>query len=110
MVFRKLEEFSEGTILDHVPTAAGVYIIYKSNGQPVYVGCSRRNIRARLLCHRRGNGNRKIAEKINKSKFKFEWEIMLSVEQAEAQLIKALGTRKYFNLRLETDPVDRYGD
>jgi hypothetical protein len=72
-------------------------------------GRSRRNIHARLLCHRRVNGNRKIAEKINKSKFKFEWEIMLSVEQAEARLIKALGTRKYFNLRPETDPADRDG-
>jgi hypothetical protein len=36
----------------------------------------------------------------------FEYQEMISVEQAEAMLIRELGTIRLGNLRRETDPAD----
>jgi excinuclease UvrABC nuclease subunit len=105
-MFRKPRLFNEQNVR-RVPEEAGVYIIYTLDGQPVYVGRSWRNIRTRLLrhLHRRGNCNIALAIK-HGIPLEFEWECMISVEQAEAILIKELGTCNFFNLRQETDPAD----
>jgi hypothetical protein len=92
-----------------VPKKPGVYIIYdRGSRQPVYVGRSRVDIRQRLLRHVQCRGSRKIAQALLAgAQFTFEYEPMLSVEQAEATLIHEFGDRnELFNLRRETDPAD----
>jgi hypothetical protein len=58
----------------------------------------------------RGTGNRIIAQALRVGagpSLRFEYQTMISDQQAEAQLIKALGSFNYANLRRETDPADR---
>jgi excinuclease UvrABC nuclease subunit len=91
-----------------VPNEPGVYVVYQSqqgSPKPFYVGRSRVSMYQRLLHHLRGTGSRKIAA-VNKANLVFEYQSMISVEQAEAILIRHLGTREYGNLRKETDPAD----
>jgi hypothetical protein len=84
-----------------------VYIIYDSNGTPFYVGRSRVSIHDRLRCHAGRTGSKKVRDALNRGeKLTFEWEEMLSPEQAEAQLIFTLGALAAGNLRRETDPAD----
>jgi excinuclease UvrABC nuclease subunit len=93
----------------YVPSVPGVYIIYLANGSPFYVGRSIVSVRDRLCCHAAGRGSQRVAELLRRGeKLTFEWEEMMSAEQAEAQLIKGLGTRgrEFGNLRRETDPAD----
>jgi len=88
---------------------AGVYVIHDLAG-PIYVGRSRVNIQTRLRHHLRGTGNRVIAQALRvraSPSLRFEYQTMISVEQAEAQLIEALGSSNYANLRREVDPADR---
>ena len=90
-----------------VPNGPGVYIIYRANGSPFYVGRSIVNIHDRLRCHATLAGSRKVREALGRGEIlSFEWEEMASPHQAEAQLIAALGTRTAGNLRRETDPAD----
>jgi excinuclease UvrABC nuclease subunit len=90
-----------------VPDGPGVYIIYKADGTPFYVGRSIVSIHHRLSCHANRMGSRKVREALARGeKLTFEWEEMWSPHQAEAQLIDALGTRLAGNLRRETDPAD----
>lgn len=91
-----------------VPKEAGVYIIYdRASREAVYVGRSRVSIYDRLNKHVTGLGSRKIAEVIRRRvELDFEYQVLGSPEQAEAQLIQALGTTRLFNLRRETDPAD----
>ena len=97
----------EITYINQLPEKPGVYIIYDMDSTPVYVGRSRSNVRARLLNHRRRRGNKVIRKALWwHTPFLFEWECMISVEQAEAILIRKLGTRTYCNLRYENDPAD----
>jgi hypothetical protein len=85
----------------------GVYIIYDCRGAPFYVGRSRVDIHHRLWCHATKNGSRKVRDALNRNdRLTFEWQEMLSPEQAEAQLISALGVMAAGNLRQETDPAD----
>ena len=91
-----------------VPKASGVYIIYR-NGTPFYIGRSIVSIRDRLLCHANRRGSQRVTEALNRGdRLTFEWEEMGSPHQAEAQLIRGLGTyaKLYGNLRKETDPAD----
>ncbi|QQZ28863.1 GIY-YIG nuclease family protein [Thiothrix subterranea] len=89
-----------------VPQCAGVYIIYKDD-TPYYVGRSRVNIYQRLYRHLNGNGSKKIAEILDGDyKLTMAYECLDSVEQMESQLIDALGTTNFGNLRRETDPAD----
>ncbi|MEJ7609180.1 MAG: GIY-YIG nuclease family protein [Bryobacteraceae bacterium] len=75
-----------------VPHGPGVYIIYDGHGKPFYVGRSRVSIHDRLRCHAGRTGSKKVRDALNRGeKLTFEWQEMLSPEQAEAQLIKALG-------------------
>jgi hypothetical protein len=84
-----------------------VYIIYAPDGSPFYIGRSIVSIHARLYAHAAKRGSRKITEALNRGqKLSFEWEELGSPHQAEAQLIQALGTTKFGNLRRETDPAD----
>jgi excinuclease UvrABC nuclease subunit len=91
-----------------VPSGSGVYIVYeRSTGRAMYVGRSRRDIRERLLKHVMRIGSRKIAAALSQgSELLFEFQHMMSPEQAESQLIIALRTVGLFNLRRETDPAD----
>jgi predicted GIY-YIG superfamily endonuclease len=92
--------------MGYVNSCGGVYIIYK-DGNPYYVGRSRKDISARLKSHLKGTGSRKVAELLGTSaKLTMEFECLSSMEQVEAQLIKDLGTDKFGNLRKETDPAD----
>jgi excinuclease UvrABC nuclease subunit len=107
-IFGFLRPFDESHV-DRVPAMSGVYVIYERAG-PIYVGRSRVNIRGRLRHHLRGTGNRVIAQALRLGtglSLRFEHQTMISVEQAEAQLIEALGTSKFANLRRESDPADR---
>ncbi len=94
--------------VQNVPRAPGIYIVYsKQTGQPIYIGRSRRDIHERLLRHVTRTGSRKIAEALaDRTPLEFEYEHMISPEQAESQLIAALGTTRFFNLRNESDPAD----
>jgi hypothetical protein len=94
--------------VSRVPRESGIYIIYSQlTKEPVYVGRSRRDIHDRLQRHLVGTGSRKIADAMShRIPLNFEYECMMSVEQAESNLIDALGTIKFFNLRRETDPAD----
>ena len=92
-----------------VPDVPGVFIIYDGHGRPFYVGSSRVNIHARLRCHAGRTGSWKVRDALNRGeKLTFEWQETLSPEQAEAQLIAALGVIAAGNLRRETDPADWY--
>jgi excinuclease UvrABC nuclease subunit len=106
-MFMKLVPFDPVQV-SRVPREPGVYIIYaKATNEPVYVGRSRRDIHDRLQRHVTRQGSRKVAEALSKFiPLEFEYQCMISVEQAESQLIKALGTMRFFNLRRETDPAD----
>jgi excinuclease UvrABC nuclease subunit len=107
-IFRNLVKFDSTHVLN-VPSAPGVYIIYNSLGEPIYVGRSRVNINDRLRKHVMGKGNRGIADLLtNSSDMWFEYSEMMSPEQAEAQLIAGLGTKAFGNLRGETDPADKF--
>ena len=89
-----------------IPTCSGIYII-KRNGDPYYVGRSRRNIYERLQRHVSGSGSSKVAGLLKGSdRLTVEYECLTSVEQMEAQLIADLGTTRFGNLRRETDPAD----
>lgn len=93
--------------LVHVPKAPGVYIIYRKGGDAFYVGRSIVNIHDRLWAHATMRGSRKVKEALERGEsLEFEWEELWSPHQAEAQLIIALGTTRYGNLRRETDPAD----
>jgi len=106
-MFMKLLPFDQSQI-HSVPREPGIYIIYlKYPRRPVYVGRSRCDIHRRLQCHVTINGNRKIAEALSQHiPLEFEYQCMISVEQAEAQLIDALESNAFFNLRREIDPAD----
>ncbi len=101
---RRLFPFTNPS-LKQVPPAPGVYIIYNNKGEPFYIGRSRISVHARLRRHLHGLGNRKIAAALQQG-LTFEFEIMVSVEQAEAVLIREMGSYRYGNLRRETDPAD----
>jgi hypothetical protein len=93
--------------LGAVPNGPGVSIIHSADGSPFYVGRSIVSIHARLYAHATKRGSRKVTAPLNGGKeLSFEWEELGSPHQAEAQLIDALGTTKYGNLRRETDPAD----
>jgi len=109
MIFRKpvklcIEEIRK------VPKDAGIYLIYLDKSQkPFYIGRSRVDIRHRLLCHLHGTGSKRIREQLAlNTPMKFEWEEMISVEQAEAVLIKEFFSDTLGNKRRETDPADYY--
>ena len=106
-MFMKLVPF-DSIHVSRVPRDPGIYIIYlKQTGEPVYVGRSRRDIYSRLQRHVTRCGSRKVAEALSKHvPLELEYECMMSVEQAESQLITAFGTTRFFNLRRETDPAD----
>jgi len=93
--------------LKNLPSRPGVYIIYRADGSPFYVGRSSVSVRDRLCCHATRSGSRKVREALDRGEMlSFEWEEMSSPHQAEAQLIAALGTRTAGNLTRETDPAD----
>jgi hypothetical protein len=105
-IFRRLLTFDAATVNAFVPNGPGVYIIHLYR-RPFYVGRSRVNIRERLLRHVIGAGSTKIAEALAWHRpLEFEFEEMISPEQAESVLIQTLGTRVLGNLRSETDPAD----
>lgn len=86
--------------LGGVPRAPGVYIVYRKNGPPFYVGRSTTSIYDRLYAHASTRGSRKIREAILRSEeLEFEWEELWSPHQAEAILISRLGTIASGNLR-----------
>ena len=90
-----------------VPRAPGVYIIRLRDGTPFYIGRSRRDIHERLWRHVTGTGSRRVMEALSRHEpLEFEYQEMISVEQAEAMLIRELGTIRLGNLRRETDPAD----
>ncbi len=90
-----------------VPIGPGIYIISLVGGDPFYVGRSLVNIHARLSAHASKRGSRRVKEALDRGeRLEFEWEELGSPHQAEAQLIAALGTMKFGNLRRETDPSD----
>jgi len=104
-MFHKLKPFTDRNV-KAVPRGPGIYIIY-ADGEPFYIGRSTRDIHERLWKHFTRTGSRKVAEAVSQGiALEFEYQEMLSVEQAEAQLIHAFGTYKFGNLRRETDPVD----
>jgi len=93
--------------LGDVPHGSGVYIVYKKNGTPFYVGRSTMSIHNRLLAHAQRRGSKKSSEALARGEqLDFEWQELGSPQQAEAELIKHLGVMTAGNLRRETDPVD----
>jgi excinuclease UvrABC nuclease subunit len=105
-VFRS-KKYLEVSNLNQVPGSPGVYIVYGQDGAPFYVGRSRSSIHDRLVAHAQRRGSKKIREAIGRGeRLQFEWEEMISAEQAEAQLIARLGVRAAGNLRRESDPAD----
>jgi excinuclease UvrABC nuclease subunit len=105
-MFRKLQPFDLANVRS-VPHAPGVYILYTRDGVPFYVGRSRIDMFSRLWRHINRVGSKKIGEALEHGiRFEFEYQEMLSVEQAEAVLIKELGVLRYGNLRRESDPAD----
>ena len=106
-MFRRIVPFNETTV-QAVPSGPGIYIVYcRATRRAAYVGRSRRDIRARLRAHVVGQGSKRLREAMQRGEpLEFEWMHMLSPEQAESQLITALGTAAYYNLRRETDPAD----
>ncbi len=109
MIFRKLAKFSLEEIRK-VPREAGIYLVYLDKSRkPFYIGRSRCDIRRRLLCHLKGTGSKRIREQLSRNiSLKFEWEEMISVEQAEAELIKEFFSETMGNKRKETDPAEYY--
>ena len=89
------------------PELPGVYIIYDRD-IPVYVGRSAVSIRERLHAHKEGRGNWFLRLIGPSPTVSFEYETMLSGEQAESKLIRLLRTKRYANYRLETDPAMRH--
>ena len=105
-MFRTLQPFEPTTVLA-VPHRPGIYILYKRDGTPYYVGRSRIDISSRLWKHVHKLGSQKIREAIEQGiRLDFEYEEMLSPEQAEAILIEELGVLRFGNLRRESDPAD----
>ena len=105
-IFMQLLPFDPASVAE-VPRAPGVYIIRLRDGTPFYVGRSRQDINERLWRHVTGTGSRKVMEALSKhTPLEFEYQQMISVEQAEAMLIRELGTIPLGNLRRETDPAD----
>ncbi|MGH9433484.1 MAG: hypothetical protein ACRD3T_18290, partial [Terriglobia bacterium] len=107
--FMTLQAFDAARVAG-VPKEPGVYVVYQmplGKTKSFYVGRSRESMYDRLLHHLRGTGSRKIAT-ANKAGLVFEYQSMISVEQAEAILIRELNTRGFGNLRNETDPADRF--
>jgi excinuclease UvrABC nuclease subunit len=105
-VFRRKKALTLANLWD-VPNGSGVYIVYKSDGTPFYVGRSASSIHNRLVAHAQKYGSRKINEALSRGEqLDFEWEELGSPHQAEAQLIKQLGVITAGNLRRETDPAD----
>jgi excinuclease UvrABC nuclease subunit len=106
-MFVMLKPFDAANVA-RVPNEPGIYLVYHTQpggAKPFYVGRSRVSMYQRLLHHLRGTGSRKIAA-ANKANLLFEYQSMISVEQAESVLIRELGTLAYGNLRRETDPAD----
>jgi len=106
-MFMMLKPFDAANVA-RVPNEPGVYVVYQTQpggAKPFYVGRSKVSMHDRLLHHLRGTGSRKIAA-ANKGNLRFEYQSMISVEQAEAILIRELGTLEFANLRGETDPAD----
>ena len=104
-MFRKFQPFDPVRV-QAVPRAPGVYIIYKRDDAPYYVGRSRADIHSRLWKHVNRMGSRKITEALERGlHLDFEFKEMQSAEQAEAILIKELGVLRYGNLRRETRGV-----
>ena len=105
-MFRKLQPFDPIRVRS-VPHSPGIYILYLSNGTPYYVGRSRVDIYRRLWRHVNMTGSKKIREALEQGiRLDFEYQEMLSVQQAEAILIKELGVLRFGNLRREVDPAD----
>ena len=93
-----------------VADCRGIYIIFL-NRSPYYVGMSNSSIRDRLIAHFSGRGSSRIAGQLDRGNdLSYEWMCLDNPEQAEAQLIKELGTSTEGNLRREIDPADRYPD
>src|SRR6266571_3429643 len=66
MLFRKLQDFNHLNVSSVSPEPE-IYIIYKrvrGIDRPFYIGRSRVDLRARLWCHLRGAGSRKVAAAI----------------------------------------------
>src|SRR5664279_1825077 len=104
-MFRPLRPFNRSSI-GFVPPTPGVYIIYQE-GDPFYVGRSRVSIFERLWKHVNGLGSRRIKVALDQGiALTFEYQEMMSVEQAEALLIREMGVFKFGNLRRESDPAD----
>jgi excinuclease UvrABC nuclease subunit len=105
-MFRRKEPLTLAC-LGIVPNVSGVYIVYKKDGTPFYVGRSTGNIHDRLVAHAQQRGSRKIREALLRGEqFDFEWEELGSPHQAEAELIRQLGVITAGNLRRETNPAD----
>lgn len=106
-IFTALRKFDVHSVA-MVPRRAGVYIVYDLAG-PIYVGRSRQDIHERIWRHLNGRGNRNLAMAMSlRADLTFEYECLLSPEQAEALLIQNLGVVKFANLRRETDPADHW--
>jgi hypothetical protein len=104
-MFMKRQPLSLATVAN-IPRVPGVYIVYRRH-VPVYVGRSRCDIRERLRRHVTGIGNRGIARAMQSNvPLEVEYQWLNSPEQAEAVLIRELGTASSLNLRRETDPGD----
>jgi hypothetical protein len=98
----RLLPFDEAS-LGKVPHFPGIYIVYKQG--PFYVGRSRTDMHLRLWKHLHGLGSRRIAVE-RQAGLWFEFCETWSPEQAEAILIRHLGTYRLGNLRRESDPAD----
>ena len=105
-MFRTARPFDVAGVMS-VPHRPGVYVIYKRDGTPYYVGRSRVDMFIRLWKHLHGVGSTKIKAALNQGVgLDFEFQEMISVEQAEAILIRELGALHFGNLRRESDPAD----
>jgi hypothetical protein len=91
-MFRRIRPFDLAGVTA-VPHRPDIYIIYKKDGTPFYVGRSRVDIFARLWKHLHGLGSMRIKAVLDQGVgLNFEFQEMISVEQAEAILIKELGS------------------
>jgi excinuclease UvrABC nuclease subunit len=106
LMFRTIKPFDLAGVMA-VPHKPGIYVIYKRDGTPYYVGRSRVDIFARLWKHLHGLGSMRIKAMLDQGVgLNFEFQEMISVEQAEAMLIKEMGVLRFGNLRRESDPAD----